>query len=157
MNIFHTHDCPYESAKSLCDKHVPKMLLETTQMICTAHHKNGYAPPPLFRAAYEHHPMTKWVSQTLGNYLWTLEHAYALASEYTFRYSKRHACEAIFPWLPNSNKIPRGGFKPPPMCMPQQYKDIDHVFAYRNYYIGEKSYFAKWEKGRPAPDWFLNA
>jgi len=25
--------------------------------------------------------------------------------------------------------------------------------AYRNYYIGEKAYFAKWKKGN-MPDWF---
>ena len=157
MNIFHTHHDPYVAARHLCDKHIPKMLLETMQMLCTTHHRYGNAPPPLYRAAYQHHPMTIWVGDKLGNYLWTLEHGLALAKEYTFRFGKRHASEALFPWLPNAADIPRGAMTAPPMCMPDQYKDLDHNIAYRNYYIGEKAHFAKWEKGRPAPDWFTNA
>ena len=42
----------------------------------------------------------------------------------------------------------------PPQCMPDQYKvPDDAVKAYRNYYIGEKAYFAKWTK-RDMPEWF---
>jgi hypothetical protein len=42
--------------------------------------------------------------------------------------------------------------------MPDKYKCDDTVTAYRNYYIGEKAYFAKWtrskiHKGKP-PKWF---
>ena len=40
--------------------------------------------------------------------------------------------------------------------MPDQYKlrsDL-YVNAYRNFYKGEKEYFAKWEKGRNQPEWW---
>ena len=154
MNIFHTHHDPYEAARSLCDKHIPKMLLETMQMICTAHHRYGNAPPPLYKPAYQNHPMTKWVGEKLGNYLWTLEHLFGLGSEYELRFGKKHASMAIVPWLPSASKMPRGSFSPPPQCMPDEYKDLDHIIAYRNYYIGEKAYFAKWQKGRSAPAWW---
>ena len=29
------------------------------------------------------------------------------------------------------------------------------VKAYREYYIRDKAYFAEWERGRPAPDWWV--
>ena len=43
----------------------------------------------------------------------------------------------------------------PPQCMPDEYKDDDYVTAYRKYYQGAKSYFAKWERGVSAPDWWV--
>ena len=47
--------------------------------------------------------------------------------------------------------MPRG-FTPHPQCMPDEYKDIDTVTAYRNYYKGEKEYFAKWRL--ITPEWW---
>ena len=41
--------------------------------------------------------------------------------------------------------------------MPDEYKDDDYVTAYRKYYQGAKSYFAKWERGVSAPDWWVSA
>ena len=38
QNIFYLSECPVESAQSQCDKHVVKMILESAQMLCTAHH-----------------------------------------------------------------------------------------------------------------------
>ena len=37
MNIFYVHFDPGIAARSLCDKHVVKMVLESAQMLCTAH------------------------------------------------------------------------------------------------------------------------
>ena len=39
--------------------------------------------------------------------------------------------------------------------MPDEYKCHDYVQAYRNYYMGEKRYFAKWERGMDKPAWWL--
>ena len=36
MNIFFLDKTPELSAKMLCDKHIPKMLLESAQMLSTA-------------------------------------------------------------------------------------------------------------------------
>ena len=36
MNIFFLDKTPEGSAKMLCDKHVPKMVLESSQMLSTA-------------------------------------------------------------------------------------------------------------------------
>ena len=51
-------------------------------------------------------------------------------------------------------EITDGFFSEPPQCMPDEYRDKDYVSAYRKYYIGAKSYFAKWKKGRQQPDWW---
>ena len=37
MNIFYLHEDPQVSAKMHCDKHVVKMILESAQMLSTAH------------------------------------------------------------------------------------------------------------------------
>ena len=37
--------------------------------------------------------------------------------------------------------------------MPDQYKNLDAIKAYRDYYIFEKSRFAKWKLGN-TPDWY---
>ena len=36
MNIFFLDETPSLSAEYLCDKHIPKMLLESAQMLSTA-------------------------------------------------------------------------------------------------------------------------
>lgn len=46
-------------------------------------------------------------------------------------------------------------FTSPPQCMPEQYKSNDPVRSYRDYYLGEKMYFAKWNYTEE-PSW-INA
>ena len=41
MNIFYLHQSPYIAAKVQYNKHVVKMILESAQMLCTAHHVYG--------------------------------------------------------------------------------------------------------------------
>ena len=41
MNIFFLHKDPQWAANALCDKHVPKMLLESAQMLSTAVQANA--------------------------------------------------------------------------------------------------------------------
>ena len=43
MNIFYLDKDPVKAAKYSCDKHVVKMILESAQMLCTAHRvQDGY-------------------------------------------------------------------------------------------------------------------
>ena len=51
-------------------------------------------------------------------------------------------------------RIPQKLFSEPPQCMPDYCKGEDTVLAYQNYYILEKSGFAKWTK-REAPVFFV--
>ena len=95
MNIFFLDKTPEKSAEMLCDKHVPKMLLESAQMLSTAVRKyeeeTDTTPlaEPIYKSAYPNHPMTKWVCETLGNFMWAFENADQISKEYFKRFGKR--------------------------------------------------------------------
>ena len=163
MNIFFLHRLPEKSAEMLCDKHIPKMLLETCQMLSTAYQRNLGEKPILYKPAYPNHPMTRWVGDSQPHFEWAFDHAVALSQQFKKRFGKTHksnrivktiACD-LLPEINESVMFPDNGFEDPPQCMPLEYKCDNYVQAYRNYYMGEKRYFAKWEKGVAKPDWWL--
>ena len=41
MNIFATNHDPVQAAADLCDKHIPKMCVETAQMLAAAQVRHG--------------------------------------------------------------------------------------------------------------------
>jgi hypothetical protein len=90
--------------------------------------------------------------QSKENYRWLARHAVALTEEYTTRYEKKHSCESMCRYFldtypDNLLSIHQTEFA---QAMPEQYKVIgDAVQAYRNYYHGEKAYFAKWKTTTP--------
>lgn len=117
MNIFYLHPNPKKAARYQCDKHVIKMILESVQMLYSAHHMMGSsvetAPPavstgkPGYRLVHKNHPCTIWARKTAANYIWLCRLAEALAEEYHYRYPKiqkglakvEHACEVHIRWL----------------------------------------------------------
>ena len=157
MNIFFLHRDPQWAANALCDKHVPKMLLESAQMLSTAVQKYTDRIEELYKPAYPNHPMTKWVGFSSSNFIWALENAVFISQEYIKRFGKVHKSSRIINNIYDHqyiDDIPKGDFKEPPQCMPDEYKDKDYVVAYRKYYMGAKAYFAKWERGVSAPEWW---
>jgi hypothetical protein len=77
------------------------------------------------------------------------------------RYKKTHACQSIVDYLAtvgHPRNMPGPGLKVQSFvqAMPEEYKDKDPVIAYRNFYIGSKSKFARW-KYRKAPNWYTYA
>ena len=161
MNIFFLDKTPEKSAEYLCDKHVPKMLLESCQMLSTAvrrHLLYDDELPYIYKSAYPNHPMTKWVGNTRDNFRWAMENAVSISIEYTRRFRKLHKSSDVLNiiWFENYiDLMPREKFTIPPQCMPDEYRDIDYVTAYRRYYNNDKKYFAKWEKGRSCPKWWV--
>ena len=156
MNIFFLDKTPSFSAQYLCDKHIPKMLLESAQMLSTAVQNYTDRIEELYKPAYSNHPMTKWVGFNRDCFSWALGNALWINNEYEYRFKKKHKSFKIIQNILDNNyinDIPDGFFKEPPQCMPDEYKDNDYVTAYRNYYKGEKT-FAKWEKGRSQPEWW---
>jgi len=164
MNIFYLSDCPEQSAKDHCDKHVVKMILETAQLLSTAHRVldgDGYADNMgLYKTTHKNHPSAVWVRSNKQAYDWTYMLLVHLCEEYTRRYHKEHKTSRLIPWLlvapeniePESWEQPKV-FNPPPQCMPDEYKCLNSVDAYRNYYKGEKAYFAKWNYSQ-VPQWW---
>ena len=158
MNIFYLSPCPKQSAKDQCDKHVVKMILESAQMLCTAHRfldSHEWADEVgLYKMVHKNHPSSIWVRSSVHNYTWLYVHMVALMNEYTNRYAKHHASEKLsFALGQHPKKIPIVDFTDPPQCMPDEYKNENTVTAYRNYYKGEKNDFAKWDYSEQ-PDWW---
>ena len=140
MNIFYLHKDPVIAAKVQYNKHVVKMILESAQMLCTAHHHYGNGDNVPYKKAHYNHPSTIWVRDNIENYAWLYRHMLALGEEYTKRYGKTHL--TINKCKEPLSKAPPGmpwlGFTQPPQCMPDEFKDECSVKAYWNYYIGEK-------------------
>lgn len=150
MNIFVLDKNPIRAAKMACDKHVVKMILESAQMLCSVQ-PEGTAP---YKRSFYNHPCTKWVRTSDANYDWLIEHGLALCREYTCRYLKHHKSEKVIKWCDeNRPQLPYIGLTPHPTCMPDRYKVECAIESYRNYYNGEKAYFAKW-KNVDTPTWF---
>mgnify|MGYP003127289329 FL=1 len=139
MNIFYLDECPKKAAQVQYNKHVVKMILESAQMLCTAHHHYGNGDNVPYKKAHYNHPSTIWVRQNSIHYDWLYDHMIALGDEYTKRYGKTHLsitkCKDLV-YLPPG--IPTVMFNQPPQCMPDEYKDKCSIQAYWNYYIGEK-------------------
>ena len=141
MNIFYLSHDPVQAAQVQYNKHVVKMILETAQLLCTAHHILGSNIQIPYKATHKNHPSAIWVRSSAEAYMWAYEHMLALGAEYTKRYGKEHLtiakCRDVLYTLPNN--ISNDPFVQPPQCMPNEYKvEGDSVSAYWNYYENEK-------------------
>lgn len=172
MNIFYLDNDPNICASYHNDKHVIKMILESAQLLSTAHRvldghryveiKNNrrisrwrleHNDDILYKATHINHPSNIWVRSSSENYIWLYELLFALCNEYTFRYNKMHKTSELLTALKVLPKhIPSGCMTSVPQAMPEKYHDNDSVIAYRNYYINEKIQFSKYTK-REIPSW----
>ena len=147
MNIFYLDESPVVAAKVQYNKHVVKMILESAQMLCAAHHVLGSSIDIPYKLAHKNHPSTIWVRQNSIHYDWLYFHMRALGFEYTKRYGKEHMsitkCRHLHAHPEN---IPHEPFMQPPQCMPDEYKNKCSIKAYWNYYIGEKHVVANINK-----------
>lgn len=173
MNIFFLDTEPELAAQHMCDKHVVKMVLESAQLLCTAHHMLPLweLPNKFYKATHKNHPCAIWIRQCCANYNWLTMHALALCDEYTYRYGKTHASRGVIEWcfdnIPDINDgifehVPytRGQYgawliTPPAQAMPEEYQCDDPVQAYRDYYLNHKRHTISmaWTK-RNKPDWW---
>jgi len=160
MNIFYLDESPKVSAQLMTDKHIVKMILESAQMLSTAHRvldgypitsysetgrrTQSYEHPRLndvlYKSAYVNHPSTKWVRESIENYNWLYQHFYELNVQYQQRFNRTHKT------FERLNKvlivppyhIPQIEQTEIPRAMPDKYKDICPIVSYRNYYANEK-------------------
>ncbi len=177
MNIFVLSKNPRKAAKWLCDKHINKMIIESCQMLYIAiwvcwwnnhiedkdprlntaplnsKNQRGFARPKMFI----NHPCSKWVRESINNYLWLCNHVHEMCLEYQRRYNREHLLYSHVLWLlanipEQIPKIPLTDFA---LAMPDVYKKYDTpVKCYRAYYLGDKVRFAKWGYSE-IPWWYL--
>ena len=181
MNIFILDNDPTTAAQLQCDKHVVKMIVESAQMLSTAHrmldgyvekrpsksgkrminywvHPKPYKEERLYKAVHHGHPSTVWTMESDANYIWHYDHFVALLDEYTYRYGKEHGTAKLKHTLmqPPRN-IPVGPLTPFKLAMKDYPECIalgDPVEAYRAFYQTKQDRFKMaWTK-RDIPDWF---
>jgi hypothetical protein len=175
VNIFYLDEDPRQCAEWMVDKHVVKMILETAQLLSTAHRildgvesidtsgprkkkvytLNDDRNTILYSATHINHPSAVWARSSVENYNWLVDHLFALDAEYTFRYDKQHATitkmgvEIASPPL----NLKEWDWTPMPSCMDPQYIiGEDPIANYRNYYKYGKASMHSWKK-REAPEW----
>ena len=156
MNIFYLHDDPKRCAQMHCDKHVVKMIVETAQLLSTAHHVLDNNGDGFYKSTHKNHPSAIWCRKSDSNYVWLWCLLVSLCKEYTHRYGKIHKCQRdglVSRLMTLPNNIPNGPFTQPTPAMPDQFKVEDSIESYHNYYNGPKATFAKWT-GRSTPEWF---
>lgn len=155
MNIFILDNNPEKAAIYQCNKHIVKMPLEATQMLCTVFNLNNVKAP--YKSCHIKHPCTLWLLQSMDNIDWLLIHTKALFREYTIRYNKQHKSEKVLDWcIENKNKlnISYNGLTSFAQAMPEQYKNQNAVIAYRTYYINDKLKIAQWPVDKK-PEWVI--
>ena len=161
MNIFYLSHKPSRCARWHCDKHVVKMILETAQLLYTAHWvlaaAKGLKPalegaPTLATNAEQRgylpiknakHPCAIWTRESLAHYRWLCELGMALCEEFQHRFGKHkaHSCEEHIYWLYTNPPAFESTewLRDPPQAMPEEYKrGADSVKAYRVYYRENK-------------------
>lgn len=179
MNIFILNESPVISAQEQCDKHVVKMIVESAQMLSTAHRmldgevyrrpsKSGktmikyYDHPTLdnvlYKAVHHGHPCTVWTMESICNYIWHYRHFVALCDEYMYRYGKRHLTDTLLRdtlQTPPANipKVERTPFKLAMGSNPECMMD-DPVESYRAFYQTKQDRFTMVWTNRPVPQWF---
>ncbi|MBN2542253.1 hypothetical protein JXI42_05260 [bacterium] len=153
MNIFVLDLDINKCARYHADQHVIKMILESTQMLCTVVNKSGGSAP--YKTTHTNHPCTLWAGESLSNWQWLRRLVFALNREYKYRFgrSSDHASAQVAREL-STPGIEDIGITEFAQAMPDKYKvPGDAVKAYRLFYTGEKAKFAKWTRRR-TPKWF---
>lgn len=180
MNIFYLDQDISKCVQYHVDSHVRKMILEYTQLLSAAYYQGlgnvwrVYDPvldseskgivkykcvvrnpnQPEFRIyakTHYNHPSSIWTRTNINNWLYLYKLAIALCGEFQYRFGNNHKTLDILqnmvpPILPD---LP---FYQPSQAMPDEYKNVDSITAYRKYYIEAKPHLHAYTK-REFPSW----
>jgi len=179
INIFYVDEDPMDAAQALVDKHVVKMILESAQLLSTAHRvldgqeiegksatgrkaRRWILPDArddvMYAATHINHPSAVWCRTSVRNYDWLVDHFYALMREYNHRYNKTHKCYGELSYMLQSppHNLKAWEWTEMPSCMAEEYIiSKDPIINYRNYYREGKKNLHKWTNRQP-PEW-INA
>jgi len=183
MNIFVLDYDPVNAARMQCNAHVVKMILESAQMLSTAHRildgkmtvsvndKNRKVKiwtitddheldNILYKSVHVNHPCTKWTMASIANYQWHYKHFTALCEEYKFRYGKIHKTDKmlrnVLSKIPiNISSCPQTQFPLAMKSNPECMNPDDPVTSYRLFYQTKQQRFKMNWTHRKMPDWFI--
>jgi hypothetical protein len=172
MNIFYLDQDPVIAAQYHNKSHCIKMILETAQILSTAHalldgekigKKYLHSNQLLYKPTHMNHPSAKWVRHNTACYDWGAQLLSALCDEFEYRQGKVHKTRSIglSDWLLHNRpkNLPTGEFVPPFIAIDESFRipDVDTLTQYRNYYMTAKRRLADWSgkiNSRQQPPWF---
>lgn len=160
MNIFYLSPIPMIAARWHCDKHVCKMIIESAQMLSTAHHEHGTWLEGMYKPTHKNHPSNVWTRASRQHYMYVQELAVALCHEFRKRYGKSHKTESLLRGLlaDPPSVLHASGWCDPPKAMPEEFKPGDAVTAYQRYYRAKLSMISmRWFRKDVGPAWMYEA
>lgn len=155
MNIFYLDHDPVKAAQYLCDKHIPKMGVETVQMLVSALNRNNIEHSVLkkdgtpHKGGYANHPCTRWAGHSFANFRWLLQHGIGIVIEHIDRFDRRPFTLEQLKVIATTEPFDDNPFTTPALAMPEQYKTTDPVLSYRRYYRLEKESIATYRLKKP--------
>lgn len=174
MQVFFVDPDPRKAARALCDQHVPKMVLETAQILCDAARLlplgPRVAPTIPYRRARGNPWPAEWAAASRAHFNWLVEHGKELAHEHMLHWGpkhwhrSRHVIEwagQVVPFIP----FPEQPFLHPPYLSADdlaalgwpgyEKKGSAGYLTWRQHYKRTKAHFATWAKGtRKPPEWW---
>lgn len=166
MNIFVLDQNPEIAARSLCDKHIVKMIVESCQLLSTHERLENGLGEERYKITHKNHPCRLCLSNG-NNFIWLCYHLNAMLNEYTLRYGKVHKCQKLFDkywaqfldltYLPEKLTFPK--------CMPSEFwvgeekiGNIEEIVAsYKNYYKFKSNSLKQFRyTKRISPQWLMN-
>lgn len=153
MNVFILDEDKKQSVIYHPDKHIVKMPLEGTQLLCSVLHYTNEAPDWVYKPTHTKHPCAIWAMDSLDNWLWLQDYVILMGAEYTYRYGKTHKSVELAKKLPKPT-IDSKGLTPFVKCVPEELRSLSVVEAYRQYFIDYKQHLKQYTK-RSIPTWWI--
>lgn len=98
MNIFVVSRDWNACARALDDKRLNKMILETTQILCTAINLDAGSQVTPYKNCHVHHPITKW-AEDIYHQRWLYQLGIAYGEEIIHRHGRKHSCHLMLEGL----------------------------------------------------------
>lgn len=169
MNIFVLDEDIRLAAQYHMDVHVIKQILETAQMLSTAHWASNSNYTPQYKMTHKNHGCNLWLVKSQANYKWLCAFGLALCDEFRYRRGKEHKSEAVLkdlalhvppiPNLPLTEHYKAVGKDEDLRALPVVECYRAYYNRYKQFYIRktrngkETKIYASWT-GRSVPNWF---
>lgn len=147
----------HKSAQSLDNYRLPKMIVESAQILSTVINENPTKLNiPLYKTTHRNHPCVKWAETSFENFKSVLNHAFYMCEAYEKRFNKTHKTKEVLETMKNCRwkdlEFKRIDFTKPFLCMDEVYRSEDVVESYRNFYANKPNIRYNMSD---IPDWFL--
>ena len=152
MNIFFLNNCPKTSAQWLINKHLSKMIVESSQMLSGAYSLERLSQEDCPKTqsgksrvhSYFNHPCSIWVRNSLTNFNWLLDHAIYLYEEKIYRLGGDHFCADFLSWCKvNPPNLEDKGLTTPALAFKNypHFRDLNNpTLSYCKFYAQDKRF-----------------